>query len=97
VFDIRRKENSGVVQISLRDSKGTTIKIDPNDADLKKHLSGGWNRFEGTLIGNVLNLSVNGEPAITNRELDDASKKGSLRIAPDGPVDFSNVYVRKLK
>lgn len=98
VFDIRRKENSGVVEISLRDSKGTTIKIDPNDPVLKKHLGGrrGWDRFEGTLIGNILNLTVNGEPAITNRKLNDTPKEGRLRIAPDGPVDFANVYVRKL-
>jgi hypothetical protein len=96
VFDIRRKENSGVAQISLRDSKGTTISIDPSDEAMKKHLGGGWNRFEGTLVGNVLNLSINGQPAITDRTLDDATKKGSLRISPDGPVDFANVYVRKL-
>ncbi|MGZ0162480.1 MAG: family 16 glycoside hydrolase [Planctomycetales bacterium] len=96
VFDIRRKENSGVVQISLRDSKGTTINIDPSNEDLQKHLGGGWNRFEGTLIGNILNLSVNGESAIINRELNDTPRKGRLRIAPDGPVDFANIYVRKL-
>jgi hypothetical protein len=96
VFDIRRKENSGVVQISLRDSKGTTINIDPSNEDLQKHLGGGWTRFEGTLIGDVLNLSVNGESAIINRELNDTPRKGRLRIAPDGPVDFANIYVRKL-
>lgn len=98
VFDVRRKENSGIVQISLRDSKGTTIRIDPNDPVLKKHLSGGrgWDRFEGTLVDNVLNLTVNGEPAMTNRKLNDSPTEGRLRIAPDGPVDFANVYVRKL-
>lgn len=98
VFDIQRKENSGVAQISLRDSKESTIRIDPNDENLKKHLSGGrdWDRFEGTLIGKVLNLTINGQPAITDRKLDDTTKIGSLRIAPDGPVNFSNVYVRKL-
>lgn len=98
VFDIRRKENSGVAEISLRDSKGTTIRLDPNDPALKKHLGGGrgWDRFEGTLIGNVLNLSVNGQPAITEKKLEDSSAKGSFRIAPDGPVDFANIYVRKL-
>ena len=96
VFDVRRKENSGVLQISLRDSRGTTINIDPDSEDLKKHLGSGWNRFEGTLVGSILNLSVNGQSAITDRKLEDAPKSGSLRIVPDGPVDFSNVYVRKL-
>ncbi|NQV28147.1 MAG: DUF1080 domain-containing protein [Rhodopirellula sp.] len=96
VFDIRRKENSGVVQISLRNSKETTISIDPGNEDLKKHLGSGWDRFEGTLVGNILTLTVNGQPAITNRKLDDGRKKGPLRITPDGPVDFTNVYVRKL-
>jgi hypothetical protein len=96
VFDVRRKENSGVLQISLRGPKGTTINIDPSNEDLKKHLGGGWNRFEGTLVGNILNLTVNGQSVVTDRKLDDVSKKGALRIVPDGPVDFANVYVRKL-
>ena len=96
VFDIRRKESSGVVRIALRDPKGTTINIDPNDELLKKHLGNGWNRFEGTLVGNILNLTVNGQPAITDRKLDHEATKGALRISPDGPVDFANVYVRKL-
>ena len=98
VFDVRRKANSGVAEISLRDSKGTTIRIDPNHPDFKKHLGGGrgWDRFEGTLIGNILNLSVNGHPAITEKKLKDCPEKGAFRIAPDGPIDFANVYVRKL-
>jgi hypothetical protein len=98
VFDVRLKETSGVGQIRLRGSKAAAIAINPNDPQLKKLLSGGrgWTRFEGTLRGSRLNLNVNGETLIKDQKLSDVPTSGPLSIAPDGPIDFSNVYVRKL-
>ena len=98
VVDVRRKENSGVVQILLRDSKAAAITIDPSDRELKKHLGEGlgWARLEGTLKGSTLNLKVNGQDFITDRHVGDIPASGPLRIVPSGPVDFANVYVRDL-
>jgi hypothetical protein len=98
VFDVRRQASSGATSILLRGSKAATIAIDPANAELKKYLGGGrgWTRFEGTLKGNTLNLTVNGQPFISNRQLKQVPKSGPLRLVPDGPVDFANVYVRKL-
>lgn len=98
VFDIRGQESSGVARVLLRGSKVAAIVIDPADPNLKKHSGGGrrWTRFEGTLKGNVLNLKVNGRPFISDRQLNDVPKDGPLRLVPDGPVDFANVYVREL-
>jgi hypothetical protein len=98
VFDVRRKESSGVARVLLRGSNAAAIAIDPADAELKKHLSGGrgWTRFEGTMKGNTLNLKVNGQPYISDRQLIDVPKKGPLRLVPEGAVDFANVYVREL-
>ena len=98
VIDVRLKENSGTAKIQLRGSKAATIAINPSDPELKKFISGGrgWTRFEGVLKGGVLNLQVNGKPFIKDRMLDGVPASGPLRITPDGPVDFSNPYVRKL-
>lgn len=98
VFDVRRNENSGIVDVLLRGSPDATISIDPDDDELRKHSGSGrgWDRFEGTLQGNILNLSVNGQSLIRNRRLGELPENGPLILAPSGPVDFANVYVRKL-
>lgn len=98
VFDVRRSEKSGVVQVLLRGSDKAAITIDPSDANFAKHFTGkrGWARFEGTLKGDVLNVTVNGEPLVSDRKVNDTPKAGPLRIVPDGPVDFANVFVRDL-
>jgi hypothetical protein len=98
LFDLRLKENTSTAQIHLRGSKTATISVNPNAPQLKKLLSGGrdWTRFEGTLKGNTLNLKVNDGILIKDQKLNDVPTTGPLSIAPHGPVDFSNVYVRKL-
>ncbi len=98
IIDVRLKENSGTARIQLRSSKAATIAINSSDPGLKKFLGGGrgWTRFEGTLKGSTLNLQVNGEPFIQNRQLDGVPTSGPLRITPNGPIDFANPYVRKL-
>jgi hypothetical protein len=61
-----------------------------------KHLRGGWNRFEGELRGNQLTLKLNGE-VIVDSKVTKAATRGSLQLTAEGPVDFANIYVRKLK
>ena len=75
----------------LRDSAAAAITI---DSTLK---SKGWNRVEGELRGNKLSLKLNGKPLFTDKALDGIAAKGPIRIIPDGPIGFANVYVRPLE
>lgn len=98
IFDVRRKETTETLKVLLRGSPQATINVDPDDANLKKHSSGGrgWDRFEGTLKQGTLNVSINGQPLIRDRQLDGVPEHGPLIISPSGPVDLANIYVRKL-
>ncbi len=98
VFDVRSKESSKVARVLLRGSENSAIAIDPDDARIAKHFvkTGGWNRFEGTLRGNQLTLSVNGQK-VSATLLENAPADGPLRFQPEGPIDFANIYVRQLR
>ena len=54
---------------------------------------GGWNRIEGTVIGQKLNLSINGLPIAEDQPL---NYLPTLQLAPVGPADFANIYIRAL-
>ena len=98
VFDVRRKDTSGITRVLLRGSNAAAIAIDPEDPTLKKYLGGGrgWDRFEGTLRGNRLTLTVNGNEVFSDRQLEGVPEKGPIQLVPDGPADFANIYVRGL-
>lgn len=97
VIDVRRKADSGPARLQLRGEKGVTVVLSAENPDLKEGFSGnGWHRLEGTLIGGRLSLSLNGKPAI-KRDYDDLPDSGPLRLVPAGPIDFANIYVRKVE
>ncbi|MAG94988.1 MAG: hypothetical protein CMJ48_14775 [Planctomycetaceae bacterium] len=96
LFDVRRKESSKVARVLLRGAENAAISIDPDDPTIGKHLARGWNRFEGTLRGNQLTLSLNGKELFVGRQVADAPTSGPLSILPEGPIDFASIYVRKL-
>lgn len=97
VIDVRRKADSGPARLQLRGEKGVTVVLSAENPDLKDGFSGnGWHRLEGTLIGGRLSLSLNGKPAI-KRDYDDLPDSGPLRLVPAGPIDFANIYVRKVE
>ncbi len=98
LFDARRKDSSGVARVLLRGSDEGGIALDPDGADFGEELakSRGWNRFEGQLRGDRLTLSLNGRELFKDRQLTGLPAKGPIRIVPDGPIDFANIYVRKL-
>ena len=58
---------------------------------------GGASRFEGTLRGDRLSLSLNGRELFKDRPVPGVPARGPLRIVPTGPIDFANIYVRALK
>ena len=99
LFDVRRQKESGATRVLLRGSDKAAIVIDPADPLLGKRLpkGGGWSRFEGTLRGDRLTLSLNGHELFKDRPVAGVPARGPLRIVPSGPVDFASVYVRELK
>ena len=98
LFDVRRKDTSGAARVLLHGSDKAAIAIDPADPVIGKHLSKkGWSRFEGTLRGDRLSLTLNGHVLFTDRPVPGVPARGPLRIVPAGPIDFTNVFVRDLK
>ena len=99
IVDVRRRETSKTTRILLRGSDKAAIVIDPADPLVGKHLAKrhGWNRFEGTLRGDRLSLSLNGQEVVKDKPCPGIPARGPIRIVPAGPVDFANVFVRELK
>ena len=91
---MRWKNNSKSAAVLLRGSDKAAISI---DASAKTSAKRGWTRYEGVLRGNQLSLSMNGESLFKDREITDLPKQGPLKIVPQGPIDFANLYIRSLK
>ena len=93
VFDAKIKEDSKSLQVRLRNAT-----IDITDAAIVEHLEkrGRWNRFEGTLRGNLLTVTVNGHEACKDQAVEELANRGPISISPGGPLDLANIYVREL-
>jgi hypothetical protein len=92
IIDVRLNKDSKTPTVSVR---GAEIPLDPTRADIGVNV-GQWNRFEGELKDNRLTLKHNGETIWKDKEVE-ASTKGPIQIKADGPVQFTNPYVRELK
>jgi len=55
--------------------------------------SGQWSRIEGTVRGGKLAVTIDGQLALKDHPVPEASK---LELAPSGAADFANIYVRSL-
>ena len=98
IFDVRVSKKTAPCRVLLRGSPAAAVNIDP--ALYTRHLTlngRGWNRFEGLLKGNRLNLTLNGRELFNNKELKGIAPKGPIKILPSGPIDFANVYVVGIK
>ncbi len=100
IFDVLPHEESNVARVFLRDgAEQTAIQIDARDPEMAEHFAeaGQWNRFEGTLRGELLSLTLNGQQLFEDRQLAGATETGALTIEAAGPIDFANIYVRDLE
>ena len=95
IFDVRLHPDSTKAQVLLRGSTNAAITVELGAKHTPKPKR--WNRFEGTIKGNVLSLSVNGRSVIDNQKLKDVPATGPISIVPTSRIDFANVYVRQLK
>lgn len=93
LMDFRLKDDSSFALIQLRGGTGFPLVFSTGKGTVVK--KGQWNRIEGTVVGNRISATLNGEelPLDFDGRL---PKEGPIRIAPDGPVDFANVYVRDI-
>ena len=58
---------------------------------------GQWNRFEITMKGDVLSVVLNGKTVIENARLPGIPPEGPIALQHHGdPIEFANVYVRRL-
>jgi 3-keto-disaccharide hydrolase len=58
---------------------------------------GEWNRFEITLIDEVVTIDVNGKTVIRDARLPGIPDKGSLVLQHHGdPMQFANIYIKEL-
>jgi len=98
IFDVRLHETSKTARVLLRGSDKAAIAIDADGPALAEHLAKPrkWNRFEGTLCGDRLTLIVNGHELFKDQSVSGVPDSGPIRIAPSGPIDFANIYVRAL-
>lgn len=94
IVDFRLNDQSGPCDLHLRGAR--VITLDRGNSKQNELLAQGrgWNRIEGTLIGDRLNLTLNGTRLIEDRVVADVSASGALAIKPSGPIDFANIYVR---
>ena len=100
IFDVRPREESNVARVFLRGgAEQTAIKIDVQDPEMAEHFAevGQWNRFEGSIRGDLLSLTLNGQQLFEDRQLAGAPETGALTIEAAGPIDFANIYVRDLE
>ena len=84
LFDVKGKG----ARVLLRGSDKAAIEVEPVK---------GWIRYEGTLRGDRLTLSLNGKELFKHRQVSGAPERGPIRIVPGGPVQFANLFVRALK
>ncbi len=58
---------------------------------------GRWNRFVITMIGDRLNVVLNGRTVIDNAQLPGIAKSGPIALQKHGaPIQFANIYIKEL-
>ncbi len=97
VVDVRFLKSTKSLGIGLGTAEPRTVDLDVNAPEWKPALapSGAWNRIEGTIRDQRLNVSLNGKPVIRDRKVEGPAS--SITFAPDGPVELANLFVRELK
>lgn len=88
LFDVRLRKGAAPARVELRGTSATAIVIDPATTR-----TGRWQRYEGTLRGKRLTLSLNGKK-LPDRVLEGAPAQGPMRLVAEGSVDFANLFVR---
>jgi len=58
---------------------------------------GKWNRFEITMVENLLTVVLNGQTVIEEAELPGVPERGPLALQHHGDaIQFANIYIKEL-
>ncbi|MBL8891181.1 MAG: DUF1080 domain-containing protein [Planctomycetaceae bacterium] len=82
---------------------GSGSKPDPisiyttKNQDEKWLKPGQWYRLEGTVIGSVLTLAIDGHPLEHQHHLQRLNSKRQLTLTATGPQDLANLYLRPVE
>ena len=92
VFDFRFSEKSESLAVELPGASKPLIFTTTGESPYAVLLEprGKWNRVEGTIEAEVVQLLVNGKPIQVEQRL----TKGKLAFQPRGEVELCNIYVR---
>ena len=91
LMDFRLKSDGSLALIQLRGKTGFPLVFSKSKGTVVKN--GQWNRLEGTVTGNRITATLNGKQLAVDFD-GRLPKEGPIRIAPSGPIDFANLYVR---
>ncbi len=93
VVDVDLGDKSGVVDVSVANA---LVRLDRQDGPLASFLKkSGWNRIEGEVRGTSLKLSINGR-RVRDQTIQVRPGKGAIKLRPQGPTRFANLFVRAL-
>jgi hypothetical protein len=92
VFDVRFTEKSERLVIELPGaSKPLSIShAEESPFALLLEARGAWNRIEGIVEGDAIQILVNGTAIVVDQKL----AKGTIGFRPSGPVELANIFVR---
>ena len=92
VMDFRFTEKSDRLAVKLPGSGESLTLLAKGDSPFSTSMEkvGSWNRIEAVAVEGHVQLLVNGKAHELTRSLG----KGAIAIAPTGPVELANVYVR---
>ena len=93
LYDVRVREGWASGAVKLRGSDAAAISLDPRDPSHGALFEAGWNRFEGTLIGDRLTLELNGRTLLREHRVPGVVDRGPLVLAPGRGLEFANVFV----
>jgi hypothetical protein len=91
IADFRFTKESRAAQLQIG---GAIIKLDPLGAGMEP--LGKWNRMEGVWVNGKLSMTLNGHEADRLGAIDGSISEGPMILQSDGPVDWANLYVRRL-
>jgi hypothetical protein len=58
---------------------------------------GEWNRFEITMVDDLLTVVLNGKTVLRKAKLPNVPKKGPIALQHHGdPIQFANIYIKEL-
>lgn len=98
IVDFRLREETSHLLIGVGPHPDGSVDIDFDDPRFADALEAPtrWNRLEGQIQNDRLQLSLNGRDVDLTQESSAVPANAAMHLRASGPVDFANVYIRPL-